>query len=67
MHKFQLETADGKQLGPVELQRPDWPVGSIIYKGGAAPDLLVVGQRYGEERTVLVVEELPAARSHQDA
>jgi hypothetical protein len=63
MHKFELETVDGTPLGTTELQRPDWPVGSIIYKGGAAPDVLVVGQRYGEERTVLVVEELPAPRS----
>jgi hypothetical protein len=63
MHKFQLETRDGRDLGPVELQRPDWPNGSIIYKAGGAPDLVVVGQRYGEERTVLVVEELPAPRS----
>jgi hypothetical protein len=63
MHKFELETADGTSLGPTELQRPDWPVGSIIYYAGAKPDLLIVGQRYGEERTVLVVEELPAPRS----
>jgi hypothetical protein len=62
MHKFDLETADGTPLGTTDLQRPDWPVGSIIYMGGAAPDLLIVGQRYGEERTVLVVEELPAPR-----
>jgi hypothetical protein len=63
MHKFELETVDGTPLGTTELQRPDWPVGSIIYKGGAAPDLLILGQRYGEEHTVLVVEELPAPRS----
>jgi hypothetical protein len=62
MHKFELETADGKQLGTTELQRPDWPVGSIIDEGGAAPDLLIVGHRYGEEQTVLVVEELSAPR-----
>jgi hypothetical protein len=29
----------------VELQRPDWPVGSRIHYGGALPDLLVVGLR----------------------
>jgi hypothetical protein len=63
MHRFQLEAVDGTPLGTVALQRPDWPIGSIIYKGGAAADLLVVGQRYGEERTVLVVEELPAPGS----
>jgi hypothetical protein len=60
MHKFQLETRDGHDLGPVELAGPDWPNGSVICKGGAAPDLLAVGQRYGEGRAVLVVEELPA-------
>jgi hypothetical protein len=27
MHKFNLETAAGKPLGTVELQRPDWPIG----------------------------------------
>jgi hypothetical protein len=63
MHKFELETAAGKPLGTEELQRPDWPIGAIIYYGGAKPDLLIVGQRYGEEHTVLVVEELPAPRS----
>ena len=65
MHKFELETADGTPLGTTELQRPDWPVGSIIYKGGAAPDLLVVDQRYGDGRQVLIVEELPAPRSRR--
>jgi hypothetical protein len=25
MHKFQLETRDGRDLGPVELARPEWP------------------------------------------
>jgi hypothetical protein len=39
MHRFQLETADGTPLGPVELQRPDWPIGSLIYKGGAVEEL----------------------------
>jgi hypothetical protein len=63
MHKFELESRDGKPLGPITLQRPDWPVGSIIYKGGASPDLLIVDQRYGEGRQVLIVEELPAPRS----
>jgi hypothetical protein len=63
MHKFNLETADGKPLRPVELQRPDWPIGLIISKGGAAPDLLIVDQRYGEGRQVLIVEEIPSPRS----
>jgi hypothetical protein len=62
MHRFELETPDGKQLGTVELARPDWPVGSRIYRGGATPDQLIVGHRDAHDggRPVLVVEELPA-------
>jgi hypothetical protein len=41
---FQLVTADGEALGPVELGRPDWPAGSIIYRGGDKPNLRVVGE-----------------------
>jgi hypothetical protein len=33
----------GPELGPVELRRPDWPIGSIIDEGGTAPDLCIVG------------------------
>jgi hypothetical protein len=41
----------------VELGRPDWPVGSVIYR---TPNLRVVGHRDGGEggRPVLVVEEV---------
>jgi hypothetical protein len=53
MHKFQLETVDGKPLGAVELARPDWPVGSIIYR---TPNLRVVGHAERDGETVLVVE-----------
>jgi hypothetical protein len=39
---FQLRTADGDELGAVHLGRPDWPPGSVIYRGGDQPDLRVV-------------------------
>jgi hypothetical protein len=26
-HTFQIVTTDGRELGPMELGRPDWPVG----------------------------------------
>jgi hypothetical protein len=60
MHKFELPTVDGKPLGTVELQRPDWPIDSVIYRGGAAPDQRIVGHHDAEEggRPVLVVEEI---------
>jgi len=38
---FVLVTVDAESLGPVELARPDWPPGSIIYRGGE-PNLRVV-------------------------
>jgi hypothetical protein len=60
MHKFELETIDGKPLGTVELRRPDRPVGSVICRGGAAPDQRIVGHRVAHAggRPVLVVEEI---------
>jgi hypothetical protein len=44
----------------VELQRPDWPIGSVIYRGGAAPDQRIVGHRDAKEggRPVLVVVDV---------
>src|SRR5215217_127379 len=43
MTHFALVTASGDALGPVELGRPDWPPGSIIYRGGdGEPNLRVV-------------------------
>jgi hypothetical protein len=42
MHHFALVTPDGDTLGTVELGRPDWPDGSIIYRGDK-PNLRVVG------------------------
>ncbi len=38
---FQLVMTDGEILGPIELGRPDWPDGSIMYRGGE-PNLRVV-------------------------
>ena len=59
MHKFQLETRDGRDLGPVELARPDWPNVSVIY-GREGRNFRVVDYRPGDTLdglTVLVVEE----------
>lgn len=41
-HTFELVTTNGVWLGRVELGRPDWPPGSIIYRGGSGPNLRVV-------------------------
>jgi hypothetical protein len=41
--RYTLVGQDGESLGTVELGRPDWPVGSIIYRGGQ-PNLRVVGR-----------------------
>jgi hypothetical protein len=59
MHKFQLETRDGRDLGPVELARPDWPNGSVIY-GREGRNLRVVDYRPSDGPNglpMLVVEE----------
>jgi hypothetical protein len=34
MHRFALVTPDGDVLGTVEVARPDWPAGSVIFRGG---------------------------------
>jgi hypothetical protein len=59
MPTFQLQTTDGEQLGQVELGRPDWPPGSVIYRGDG-PNLRVVEVRDGgrDGADVLVVEEV---------
>jgi hypothetical protein len=44
MPRFQLETADGKPLDPVELGRHDWPPCSVIHRGDS-PNLRVFGVR----------------------
>jgi hypothetical protein len=60
MHKFELETVDGMPLGTGELQRPDWPIGSVIYRGGAAPDQRIVEHRDARDGVlpVLIVEKV---------
>jgi hypothetical protein len=55
---FQIVTTDGRELGPMELGRPDWPVGSVIYQGGPKPNLRVVDHRESPAGPVLVVEEV---------
>ena len=57
MHTFEIVTADGRDLGPMALGRPDWPVGSVIYQGGPKPNLRVVDRRLEDDVAVLVVEE----------
>jgi hypothetical protein len=57
MHTFQIVTTDGRELGPMALCRPDWPVGSVIYQGGPKPSLRVVELRESDDGRVLVVEE----------
>jgi len=50
-----------RTLGAVELGRPDWPNGSIIYRGGDEPNLRVVGfiERTAPENfDVLVVDRV---------
>jgi hypothetical protein len=59
---FQLVTTDGEALGAVELGRPDWPDGSIIYRGDK-PNLRVVGRVEADDDDpelfdVLIVEEM---------
>ena len=46
----------------MELGRPDWPIGSVIYRGGPKPNLRLVEYRESDARAVLVVEEVLTAR-----
>ena len=58
MPHFALVTVDGETLGPIELARPDWPRGSVIYRG-AGENLRVVDTIESddvEKFSVLVVE-----------
>ena len=54
-----LVTTDGDTLGTVELGRPDWPDGAVVYRGGE-PNLRVVGRIEADDSEqqfdVLVVE-----------
>jgi hypothetical protein len=58
MHHFELVTTDGQRLGAIELQRPDWPIGSVIYRGGPQPNLRVVDRREQEGGSVRIVDEV---------
>ena len=61
MAHFQLVTVDGEALGPVELAPPDWPPGSIIYRGSSRPNLRVVDRLPADDPEmfpILVVEEV---------
>ena len=42
----------------MEFVRPDWPVGSTIYRGGQQPNLRAVERRASDRAPILVVEEL---------
>jgi hypothetical protein len=58
---FALVTTDGEELGAVHLGRPDWPPGSVIYRGGDEANLRVVevvGLDDPEVFDVLVVESV---------
>jgi hypothetical protein len=61
---FRLETADGAAADPptVNVARPDWPVGSMIYFGGRT--LRLIGRRDddAEQPPVLVVEGVVGSR-----
>jgi hypothetical protein len=41
----------------MELGRPDWPIGRVIYQGGPKPNLRVVDRRHDDDVALLVVEE----------
>jgi hypothetical protein len=50
VHTFEIVTTDGRELGPRELGRPDWPIGSVICRGCPTPNLRVVAARIGWRR-----------------
>ena len=60
MPHFALVTTEGDALGAIELGRPDWPDGAIIYRGDE-PNLRVVCRVATNDREhgfdVLFVEE----------
>ena len=49
MTHFQLVTTHGEALRATELARPEWPPGSVIYRGGDEPNLRVVGRIAGDD------------------
>jgi hypothetical protein len=57
--RFQLLTRDGEALGPVELDRPDWPPGAVILRGGGVLEVLGgIDSDDPEVLSALVVEPL---------
>jgi hypothetical protein len=59
MPHFQLVTTDGDVLGPIELDRTDWPRGTVIYRGDNLPNLRVIDVMPSDDPetfTILVVE-----------
>jgi hypothetical protein len=59
MPHFQLVTTDGEALGPIELDRTDWPPGSVIDRSGDQPNLRVIDVIPSDDPetfTILVVE-----------
>src|SRR4029079_14712188 len=48
MPSYTLLTVDGEDLGTVSLGRPDWPEGSILYRGNG-PNLRVVRLVEGDD------------------
>ena len=58
---FRIVTADRQPLGTTELTRPDWPAGSVIYRGRGKPNLCVVDSLPGlddpEQLPTVIVEE----------
>jgi len=59
MPHFQLVTTDGEALGPIELDRTDWPLGSVIYRGVDQANLRVIDVMPSDDPetfTILVVE-----------
>lgn len=59
LHRFQLVHVNGEDLGVEEMQHANWPVGSVLYRGGAKPNLRVVEEREPgtNQLRVLVMEE----------
>ena len=60
MPDYTLLTVDGEDLGTVSLGRPDWPEGTILYRGNA-PNLRVVRRVEAKDDRhldVLVVEAI---------
>jgi hypothetical protein len=53
MHTFEIVATDRRDPGTMQLARSDWPDGSVIYSGGAGPDLRVVHCRPEDGRWCL--------------